>query len=105
MRPMSPSLASWIVVAVAVVLCSVAAPARLRSIGAGERRGEADLAALMALLLLLRTDGLRWALPGGSGRLGRALPGLLVPARPAADAGAARAGACGARSRGDGGSR
>ncbi len=54
-------VALTIVLAVAVVLCSVAAPARLRSIGADERRGEADLAAAMARLL--RTDDLRCALP------------------------------------------
>ena len=65
-------VALTIVLAVAVVLCSVAAPARLRSTGADKRRGEADLAAMMARLLL-RTDDLRCALRGGSGRLGRAL--------------------------------
>lgn len=65
-------VALTIVPAVAVELCSVAAPARLRSIGADERRGDADPAAMMARLLL-RTDDLRCALPGGSGRLGRAL--------------------------------
>jgi len=64
-------VALTIVLAVAVELCSVAAPARLRSIGADERRGDADPAAMMARLLL-RTDDLRCALPGGGT--------LLVPA-------------------------
>jgi hypothetical protein len=54
--------------AIALVLCSIAALARLsRSIGADERRWEADLAAAMARLLL-RPDDLRSALPGAASR-------------------------------------
>jgi two-component system sensor histidine kinase KdpD len=126
-----------VLLAVALVLCCVAAVARSRSIGAGERRGEAGLAAAMAGLLL-RTDDLRCARPGASGRLARArrlsaaaieLEAVAGEARraafalhdgrhaagsrrPAADDGAARAGAGGgvgagafargARLRGDG---
>jgi K+-sensing histidine kinase KdpD len=71
-------VALTIVLAVAVLLGSVAAPARLRSIGFDERHAEADLAATMARLLP-RTDDLRCAMLAGSGRLGRA---LTLPAAP-----------------------
>jgi K+-sensing histidine kinase KdpD len=58
--------------AVALVLCSIAVLARWRSVGADERRGAADLVAAIALLLL-RTKDPRSARPGASARLGRAL--------------------------------
>jgi signal transduction histidine kinase len=57
---------------VMLVLSAVTALARSRTIEVDERRGEADLAAEMARMLL-RTDDLRSALPGASARLAQAL--------------------------------
>jgi signal transduction histidine kinase len=67
-----------ILLAVAVLLSSVAELARARAMEADERRREADLASEMARVLL-RTEDLRSALPGVSRRLARAL-GLPVAA-------------------------
>jgi signal transduction histidine kinase len=61
-----------ILLAVALLLSCVAALARSRAIEAEERRGEADLAADMARVLL-RTDDLRSALLDAASRLARAL--------------------------------
>jgi signal transduction histidine kinase len=61
-----------ILLAVAVLLSSVAELARARAVEADDRRGEADLASGMARVLL-RTDDLRSALPSVSRRLARAL--------------------------------
>jgi signal transduction histidine kinase len=61
-----------ILLAVALLLSCVAALARSRAIEADERRGEADLAADMARVLL-RTDDLRSALADAASRLARAL--------------------------------
>jgi two-component system sensor histidine kinase KdpD len=112
-----------ILLSVGLLLSFAAAPARSRAIEADERRGEADVAAEIARRLL-RADDLRLALPGASARLARALGlstaaiGLGRPSaasvawrsalhdrgtvrhaagsrRPAADDGAARAGAGG----------
>jgi signal transduction histidine kinase len=58
--------------AVALLLSAVADLARTRAIEADERRGESDLAADMARLLL-RTDDLCSALPDASRRLAQAL--------------------------------
>jgi hypothetical protein len=56
-----------IFLSVAVLLSFVAAVARSRAIGADQRRGEADLPAAMARVLL-RTHDLRSALPEASAR-------------------------------------
>src|ERR1700716_3332540 len=69
--PQGPA-ALTIFLIVALLLSAVAAVARSRAIEADERRGEADLAAEMARVLL-RTDDLRSALPGAAARLARAL--------------------------------
>jgi signal transduction histidine kinase len=61
-----------ILLAVAVLLGFVASLARSRAIEVDERRGEADLAAEMARVLL-RTDDLRSALSGASVRLAQTL--------------------------------
>jgi signal transduction histidine kinase len=67
---------NWVVLgvllAVAFILASIADLARRRAIEADERRGEADLAAEMARLLL-RANDLRSALPGTARRLAQAL--------------------------------
>jgi signal transduction histidine kinase len=69
--PKGPA-ALTILLFVAVLLSFVAALARSRAIEAEQRRGEADLAAEMARVLL-RTDDLRSALPVASARLARTL--------------------------------
>jgi signal transduction histidine kinase len=61
-----------ILLVVALMLSCVAALARSRAIEADERRGEADLAADMARVLM-RTDDLRSALPDAASRLAQAL--------------------------------
>jgi signal transduction histidine kinase len=70
--PTGPHGALTIMLAVALLLCSVVAVARSETIEADEQCGEADLAAEMARMLL-HTDDLRSALPAVSGHLAQAL--------------------------------